>query len=203
MEKIKLNILGLTAAKGAQQAYALILEEEGGPRRLPIIIGAPEAQAIAIALEDIQPPRPLTHNLFKTFMDIVDAQVTEIYIYKMEKGVFFAEITFNVNDAPVVLDARPSDAIALAVQFKAPIFINKEIMDDVGIDFNKKTAEKKTASTTDTAEELTTEEPADDASDLSSYSDEDLYELMQMAINEENYELAARLRDELNKRKES
>ena len=133
MGKIKLNVLGISYSQTQSGAYALVLAEEEGSRRIPIIVGGFEAQAIAIELEGLQPPRPLTHDLFKNFAGSYGIQLIEVNIHKLEEGVFFANVLFDNGDRQMVLDARTSDAIALALRFKCPIYTTDEIVDKAGI----------------------------------------------------------------------
>jgi bifunctional DNase/RNase len=130
---IKLKILGITFSQVQAGAYALVLTEENGSRRVPIIIGTPEAQSIAITLEGLIPPRPLTHDLFITFAKSLNAELKQVNIYKYEDGVFYSELVFDTKEKSICIDARTSDAISLAVRTNAPIFIPEEIMKDVCI----------------------------------------------------------------------
>nr|MDA3852783.1 bifunctional nuclease family protein [Bacteroidales bacterium] len=134
MEKIKLSILGISYNQTKSGAYALILSEEGGRRRIPIIIGGSEAQAIAIHLEGLKPPRPLTHDLFVSFSEAYNIAVKEIFIYKMIDGVFYSEILFDDGKNRIRVDSRTSDAVALAIRFSAPIYIDKKVIDTAGLE---------------------------------------------------------------------
>jgi len=131
MDKIQLTVLGLSASPASNNAYALILKEVNGDRRLPIIIGAFEAQAIALEMENVVPPRPMTHDLLKTIIDSFGGFLTEVYINELKEGTFYARLIFE--DQGVEIDARPSDAIALAVRCNAPIYVNSEILMETGI----------------------------------------------------------------------
>ena len=139
MGKIKLNVLGISYSQTQSGAYALVLSEEEGNRRIPIIVGGFEAQAIAIELEGLSPPRPLTHDLFKNFSETYGIRIIEVNIHKLEDGVFFASILCDNGDRQITLDARTSDAIALALRFKCPIYTTDEIVEKAGIvlDFEK------------------------------------------------------------------
>ncbi|GHV59302.1 hypothetical protein FACS1894182_13190 [Bacteroidia bacterium] len=130
---VQLKILGLTFSQVQAGAYALILAEEGGNRRIPIIVGTPEAQSIAIYLEGLNPPRPLTHDLFIAFARIMDVQLKQIHIDRYVDGIFHSQVIFDTGKETFAMEARTSDAIALAVRVNAPIFIEDEIMDEVGI----------------------------------------------------------------------
>jgi bifunctional DNase/RNase len=201
MRKIKLNVLGISVSQTQSGAYALVLSEEGGERRIPIIIGGFEAQAIAIQLEGLKPPRPLTHDLFKNFADAFKIKLLEINIYKLEEGVFYSNLICLSDKGDIIIDARTSDAIALALRFNCPIFTTEEIMAKAGIvvdiNFDK---EKKQKDTFNEAFEDETE-IFNSENEYSNYSVKELEDLLQEAINDENYEKASQIRDELKKRK--
>lgn len=131
-ERIRLYVLGLSYSQLQSGAYALVLAEENGPRRIPVVIGAAEAQSIAIALEGIRTPRPLTHELFVSFAHAFGVKVREIFIYRFEDGVFSSEITFSDGDRTVVIDSRTSDAIAIAMRTNTPIYTTEDIMQATG-----------------------------------------------------------------------
>jgi len=131
-ERIRLYVLGLSYSQLQSGAYALVLAEEKGPRRIPVVIGAAEAQSIAIALERIRTPRPLTHELFVSFAHAFGVKVKEIFIYRFEDGVFSSEITFSDGERTVVIDSRTSDAIAIAMRTQTPIYTTEEIMQTTG-----------------------------------------------------------------------
>ena len=202
MSLIKLNIKGISYSQTQSGAYALVLSEEEGTRTLPIIIGAFEAQSIAIALEtEIKPPRPLTHDLFKTFSDRFLITVKEVIIHKLVDGVFFSSLICERDGVEEVIDARTSDAIAIAVRFEAPIYTYENILEKAGV-FLKLEEE---FGIEDTSE---SEEDSLDLEDLvikkeSTFSDVSLKELhnqLNDAVADENYELAAKIRDEISKR---
>ncbi|MEN8228939.1 MAG: bifunctional nuclease family protein [Bacteroidota bacterium] len=204
MGKIKLNVLGISYSQTQSGAYALVLSEEEGNRRIPIIVGGFEAQAIAIELEGLTPPRPLTHDLFKNFSDTYGIRILEVNIHKLEDGVFFASILCDNGDMQVTMDARTSDAIALALRFKCPIFTTDEIVDKAGIvlDFEKGSSLEQT----DIPEEQEIETPAEKPKkrtilpNLSESSMEDLRSLLAEAVSKEDYEQASEIRDEINRR---
>ena len=204
MGKIKLNVLGISYSQTQSGAYALVLSEEEGNRRIPIIVGGFEAQAIAIELEGLAPPRPLTHDLFKNFSETYGIRILEVNINKLEDGVFFASILCDNGDRQVTLDARTSDAIALALRFKCPIFTTDEIMEKAGIvlDFEKGSSLEQT----DISEEQEIEAPAEKPKkrtilpNLSESSMEDLRSLLAEAVSKEDYEQASEIRDEINRR---
>ncbi|WP_166385802.1 MULTISPECIES: bifunctional nuclease family protein [unclassified Polaribacter] len=202
MSLIQLTIKGISYSQTQSGAYALVLSEMKGTRTLPIIIGAFEAQSIAIALEtEIKPPRPLTHDLFKTFSDRFSVTVKEVIIHKLVDGVFFSSLVCEKDGVEEILDARTSDAIAIAVRFQAPIYTYENILEKAGI-FLKIEEEFGIEDT---------EESEEDALDIdaliikkeSSFSDvslEALHDQLDNAVSDENYELAAKIRDEISKR---
>ncbi|MCS7000048.1 MAG: bifunctional nuclease family protein [Bacteroidota bacterium] len=204
MAKIEVEILGLTASAGSNGAYALILKETGGERRLPIVIGAPEAQAIAAELEGVRPTRPMTHDLLKNIIEQAGGTVSEVCIVDLRESIFYAQITIEGLDLHV--DARPSDAIALAVRFRAPIYVMDTVLDEAGI-------------TPEHEEEFIDEDDDDDDDQdelmrlLQQQEEqedeprparrgptsrlEQLRRELDQAIRDEDYERAARIRDEI------
>ncbi|MBE7652128.1 bifunctional nuclease family protein [Tenacibaculum finnmarkense] len=207
MSLIKLNIKGISYSQTQSAAYALVLSETGGERTLPIIIGAFEAQSIAIALEkEIRPPRPLTHDLFKTFSDRFSIKVIQVVIHKLVDGVFYSSLICERDGFEQVIDARTSDAIALAVRFDAPIFTYENILDKAGV-FLKMDEEliiEEDLESDEIAFSLEDEYDDDDNdNDEQGYSNLSLQELNEQlneAVANENYELAAEIRDEISKR---
>ncbi len=199
MEKrVKLRVQGITNSQVQSGAYALILAEEKGIRRIPIIVGMPEAQSIAIALEGLKPPRPLTHDLFATFAQAFGIRLTEVYIYRFEEGIFYSELLFTDGDRSIKVDSRTSDAIAIALRVKCDIYTSEEIVRQAGI----------------VLEDDVEEEPAQ--VDLSEVDmDEEINKLLtgmnvseleaqlKQAVEQEDYELAKLVRDELQNRKET
>lgn len=202
MEKIKLEIVGLSYSQTQSGAYALVLGESEGKRRLPIIIGGFEAQAIAIELEKMAPSRPLTHDLFKSMAKQFDIAVNEVLIYNLVEGIFYAKIICSTPDREVELDARTSDAIALAVRFGCPIFTYEFILSSAGILLDDESIRESQKSE---EEELLEEEdvpaPKKTKEDIASMSTSDLEKKLNEAIANEEYERASRIRDELNNRK--
>ncbi len=199
MKKIKLDIVGLSYSQTQSGAYALVLGEVSGRRRLPIIIGSFEAQAIAIEIEKMTPSRPLTHDLFKSFAQAYQIEVQEVIIYNLVDGIFYAKLICSDGKRSVEIDARTSDAIAVAVRFDCPIFTYEFILSTAGIviegnDFvyleniNEAPEEKSVSAS---------------VSGYASISTEELKTKLQEALAEESYEKAAKIRDELNKRKAS
>ncbi len=203
MSLVKLTIKGISYSQTQNGAYALILNEVDGERKLPIVIGAFEAQSIAIALEkDITPPRPLTHDLFKNFAERFGIVVKQVIIHKLVDGVFYSSIICERDKIEEIIDARTSDAIALALRFKAPIFTYKNILDKAGI-YLKTTPSQKNVSKGDESvlEDLIMGESAIPAKeDYSRLSVKELNNMLDEAVKNENYELAARVRDEISKR---
>ena len=206
MSLVRLNIKGISYSQTQSGAYALILSEVDGQRKLPIVIGAFEAQSIAIALEkDIQPPRPLTHDLFKNFSDRFDIVVKQVIIHKLVDGVFYASLICERDTLEEIIDARTSDAIALALRFSAPIFTYKNILEKAGIILktdSKKEDEENQPEDVLLFDDLEFESDEIKVSDngYSSKSIKKLQELLTKAVADEDYETAAKLRDEISKR---
>jgi bifunctional DNase/RNase len=184
-----MDILGLSTSPSSGGAYALILNEVEGNRRLPIIIGTFEAQAIALELEHIKPPRPMTHDLLKNMIQNFDSDVKQVFINDLSEGTFFAKIIYENGGQEMEQDARPSDAIALAVRFNAEIYVATEILDEAGI----------VSEGEEGGELTTTSESQQQTKEMSKL--EKLENELQTAIDTENYEKAARLRDEIQKLK--
>ncbi|NTV05477.1 MAG: bifunctional nuclease family protein [Chlorobiaceae bacterium] len=192
MRKLQVDILGLSTSPHTNGAYALILYELEGKRKLPIIIGGFEAQAIALKLENIKPPRPFTHDLFKNIADAFHLHVNEIIIDELHNETFYAKVVCEVNGEVHEIDARPSDAIAIAVRFNAPLFVTEEIMNEAGIKEEQK----------EEGEEDASMEPKETTPAALLNPDTLLEELqsdLNDAISNENYEEAARLRDEISR----
>lgn len=206
MNHIKLNIKGISYSQTQVGAYALILEEEIGNRKLPIIIGSFEAQAIAIALEkDLKYNRPLTHDLFVSFARAFHIDIDSVLIYKLEDGVFYAQISAkNKEGLSINVDARTSDSIALAVRYNAPIYARKEVLDKAGIYLDmidEDEDENVNKAIQAIEEELNSLVETDEDNYLEDFSIPELDTMLQEAIENEDYEKAAQLRDEIDKRK--
>ena len=203
MSLIKLSVRGISYSQTQSGPYALIFSEESGTRKLPIIIAKTEAQSISIALEaNIKPPRPLTHDLFKNFADKFGIVVKEVIIHKLIDGVFFSSLVCVKDDKEVLLDSRTSDAVALAIRFNAPIYTYKMILDQAGINLNIEKQKPKAAVENETEFVVDLENVKQEASfNLADLSVQELERLLEVAIEEENYEEAAKLRDEIEKRK--
>lgn len=205
MSLIKLNIKGISYSQTQNGAYALILSEENGPRKLPIVIGAFEAQSIAIALEaDIKPPRPLTHDLFKNFCDQFAIKIKQVIIHKLVDGVFYSSIIAEQNNHEEIVESRTSDAIALALRFDAPVFTYKDILKKAGIYLQ--TAKDKSVEEEEKSQisldTLTKSKNPSASLNLSSKSLNELNAILKEAVEAEDYEKAARVRDEIRKRKD-
>ncbi|MCK4570156.1 MAG: bifunctional nuclease family protein [Bacteroidales bacterium] len=194
MDKIRLEIIGMSYSQSQSGAYALILGEHGGVRRLPIIIGGFEAQAIAVELEKMKPSRPLTHDLFKNFAEHYNVFIKEVIIDKFLEGVFFAKLICLQGDSESEIDARTSDAVALAIRFRCPIYTYENIMSEAGIVMEDKAEEMQDQD----EEEIN---PESDSEEFTSHTPEELEEMLQKAIKNEEYERASKIRDEIKNRK--
>jgi len=195
MQKIRLNILGLSVSQTQSGAYALVLAEEKGERRMPIIIGPVEAQAIAIQLEGLKPPRPLTHDLIKNIALAFEIVLLEVTIYKLEEGIFYSELLCEMDGKEVKIDSRTSDAVALALRFRCPIYTNEDILSKAGIVMESDDLKEAT-------KEPTGKKPGSSPS-FSQYTLQELEELLSEAVQNEDYEKASVLRDEINNRKKN
>ncbi len=205
MSLVRLNIKGISYSQTQNGAYALILSEEDGERKLPIVIGAFEAQSIAIALEkEIKPPRPLTHDLFKNFSDRFEIVIKQVIIHKLVDGVFYSSIICEKDQLEEIIDARTSDAIALALRFKAPIFTYKNILDKAGIYLKTPGNEDEISKKEEAViEELIMGEEKESRSyseDFSKHTLKELKNMLDQAVVNEDYEKAAAIRDEISKR---
>ena len=205
MSLVKLTIKGISYSQTQNGAYALILNEVDGDRKLPIVIGAFEAQSIAIALEkEIKPPRPLTHDLFKNFADRFGIIVKQVIIHKLVDGVFYSSIICERDKIEEIIDARTSDAIALALRFSAPIFTYKNILEKAGIYLK---ANPLDAGSTDNIDDVLsnpetygTEETNTSGTTYSKNTPAELNQMLDAAVENEDYEKAAKIRDEISKR---
>ncbi|PLX05262.1 MAG: hypothetical protein C0594_07900 [Marinilabiliales bacterium] len=193
MHKIRLNVMGLSYSQTQAGAYALVLSEEEGNRRIPIIIGGFEAQAIAIELEGLKPPRPLTHDLIVSFATEYDISIEEVNIYKLEEGIFHSELICNNKKNRVRIDARTSDAVALALRFKCPIFTTEAIVEKAGIILDLEEDVEKQQK-----EEVSekSENKSNPTGDYKSLNNEELQKALDEAIANEDYEKASKIRDE-------
>ena len=193
-DKIRLKVVGLTYSQIQSGAYALILGEVEGKHRVPVVIGAPEAQSIALELEGIIPPRPLTHDLFESFVQAFGIKLLQVYIYKFEDGIFFSELTFSDGERQIVLDSRTSDAIAIAIRTKSPIYTNHEILTTTGF----------VVETDDTTLHAGNDDMSIDNSEpkLENYAIEELESMLAKYIDNEEYEEAAKIQGIINAKKD-
>ncbi len=200
MNKIGLEIIGLSYSQTQSGAYALVLGEKEGIRRLPIIIGGFEAQAIAIELENMTPSRPLTHDLFKTFAYTFEIKIKEVIIYNLVEGIFFAKLICNQNGKEVEIDARTSDAIALAVRFNCPVYTFEFILSSAGIILDEDSDNIDYEGGDIPEEDELAEMVEESSKDITKKSNSELEELLNDAIKQEDYEKASIIRDEINRR---
>lgn len=194
--KIKLEILGLSSSQSQSGSFALVLGEVGGNRRLPIIIGMFEAQAIAIEIEKITPNRPMTHDLFKSFAFNFGYEVKEIFISDLKEGVFFAKILCQYGGKTVEIDARPSDAIAIGLRFNVEIYTNETILTEAGIVLTEEDEEVRDVKQRSSGQS----KPAPTSKKLEDLPSDQLNKMLDEALSKEDYEWAAKIRDEINKR---
>ena len=182
-ERVKLRVMGLSYSQLQSGAFALILAQVDGPYRIPVVIGTPEAQSIAIKMEGLTPPRPLTHDLFTSFAHAFGVKLKEVFIYKFEDGIFSSELTFTDGERTIVLDSRTSDAIAIAMRTKAPIYTTKTILDETGFILDNESVQP---------EYEDTQEPAPR---IENYALEELERTLEHLIEIEDYEEAARVKE--------
>lgn len=198
MNKVQVDIFGLTDRGMSQGAFALILKESDGPRRMPIIIGVPEAQAIANELEGVRAQRPMTHDLLRNVIEALGGRLREVVIHSLKEGTFYASLIFDFSDLEI--DARPSDAIAIAVRCGAPIFVAEEILDEAAVEQSDQTMSEEDAEEAEEEEEGAVIPPVkEEMEQVPLTYREKLERELEDAIRAEDYEKAARLRDELNK----
>ena len=191
MSLIRLTIDRISYSQNTNGAYALLLNEKGGERKLPIVIGGFEAQSIAVALEkEIKPPRPLTHDLFKNFSDCFEINLKQVIIHKIVDGVFFSSLICVRDKIEEIIDSRTSDAIALAVRFNSPIFTYESVLETAGIVLKSNT--KKSVIKSSKSENF----------EFNKMSKNQIKKAIEIAVKNEDYELAAKLRDEINKKNE-
>lgn len=188
--RIKLNVLGITYAQIQKGAYALILAEEDGPRRIPIVISSSEAQAIAMRLEHLVAPRPLTHDLFVSFAHSFGVRLMEVFIYKFDDGVFCSELLFDDGTRRICIDSRTSDAVAIAMRARAPIYTTEDIVREFGIVFDESSSSQSA---------VKEEEPGN----WTDMDNEELQERLNQAVASEAYELASQIQQELKKREKN
>ncbi len=193
-KKVKLTVLGFSFNQTQSGTYGLVLAEDGGLRRLMIVVGAPEAQSIAFKLQNTEPPRPLTHDLFESFMSNFGIVLQEVYIYKYENGVFYSQLIFRQDDRVVSIDSRTSDAIGIALRTKSSIFTTEKIMKDLAVVFSS------TDEDTDSKDFVSGNDSTEYIDTYAMLSKDELESMLKDAISHEDYELASVLKDELDKR---
>ena len=198
MKKIELEIVALSHSITQTHSYAVVLGEVNGLRRLPIVIGGFEAQAIAVALEKMQPSRPLTHDLMKNFMNAFGVELNEIIINDLQEGIFFSKLVCSTEHDTVEIDSRTSDALALAVRFGCPIYTYENILESAGIMMEETSGKKKKAAQGETVEDVRT-----GSEDLKAMSMEELNTLLNEVLESEDYIRAIAIRDEINSRKKN
>tara|TARA_Y100001935_G_scaffold218517_1_gene191317 strand:- start:145 stop:762 length:618 start_codon:yes stop_codon:yes gene_type:complete len=202
MELVELKIQGISYSDNTSGAFALILQETNGSRKLPIVIGGFEAQAIAIGLEKkIKTSRPLTHELFKSFADKFGIKLNHIIISKLKDGVFFSNIVLENNGDLIRIDSRTSDAIALSIRFNAPIFVKKDILDKAGFDDDEKYSEEINFTDDNFFKDENSKKSFIKSKDIKKISTNNIKKMLENSLQNEDYEMAAKLRDELNSRK--
>lgn len=190
-DRVKLKVMGITYSQIQNGAYALVLAEENGDRRIPIIIGTAEAQSIAIRLEHLTPPRPMTHDLFASFAQGFGIRLREVFVYHYEDGVFSSELLFDDGTRQIRIDSRTSDAIAIALRTQSPIYTTEKIISEAGIIFQEEPKEKKKEETKTVKRKH-----------LNDYSTKELKERLEEAVRMEAYEKAALIQQELKKREQ-
>ena len=194
MKKVRLKVIGISYSQTQSGAYALILAEENGNRRIPIVIGGFEAQAIVVKLENLVPPRPLTHDLLLLFSAEFGITMFEVLIYKLEEGVFYSRLLCNNGEKEVLIESRTSDAVALALRFECPIYITEDILDKVGITITPSTADENVKPAVNDILEP-------EKIKFDGYSTDELLKMIDEAVKTESYEKAATIRDEIERRK--
>lgn len=194
MDRIRLKVLGLSYSMSQTGAYALILSDEADLHRIPIVIGMPEAQSIAIQLEKLQPQRPLTHDLIKSLTDSLEVSLKEVLIYRLDAGIFYSELYFETPMRIVKIDSRTSDAVALALRYGAPVYTTPEIIEKAGILVNQDVREQQQG-------EIHTGVVNVEENQFKEYTIQELTKLMNEAIRNEDYEQASKFRDLLKARK--
>lgn len=203
-DKIRLRVLGLSYSQVQSGAYALLLSEENGKHKIPVVIGAAEAQSIAIKIEGIVAPRPLTHDLFVSFAHAFGVKLTEVYIYKFEDGIFYSELTFSDGNRSVQLDARTSDAIAIAMRTHTPIYTTREVISETGFIVEDEDVTDDSSNDAGSGDQDTASVSGADyfaEPKLENYAIEELERTLQQLTEDENYEEAARVNEILQRKK--
>jgi bifunctional DNase/RNase len=196
MNKIELRVMAISRSVTQSSNYAVVLGELEGARRLPVIIGSAEAQAIAIAIEGMVGPRPMTHDLFKNTLETLQTELREIIISDLKEGIFFARLVLERNGEIIEVDSRTSDALALATRFDCPIYTYEDILESAGIVLEGETEQEMEAVANE-------DEPQEKEQSLASYTVGELNSMLEEVLNDENYERAAQIRDEIKRRQES
>lgn len=201
-DRVRLYVLGISYSRLQSGAFALLLAQKDGPYRIPVVIGAPEAQAIAMKIEGVLPPRPLTHDLFVSFTHAFGIKLKEVFIYKFEDGIFSSELTFTDGTREIAIDSRTSDAIAIAMRTNAPIFTTKALLKETGFIIENEQAGNNSDNTANTNDETESREEATNFTPrLENYAIEQLEATLQSLIEEENYEEAAKVSEILERKK--
>lgn len=201
--RVRLHILGLSYSQIQTGAYALILAEDNGPRRIPVVIGASEAQSIAIKMEGVIPPRPMTHDLFVSFAHGFGVTLREVFIYKFQDGIFYSELTFSDGDRQIVLNSRTSDAIAIAIRSKSPIYTTPKILEETGFVMEMPEENEKGENDSDDApESFAGDETFNPDVPIERFSIEELERTLAHCIEHEDYEEASRVSEILRRKKE-
>lgn len=195
MDKVRLKVLGLSYSMSQAGAYALILSDEEDHYRIPIVIGMPEAQSIAIQLERIQPQRPLTHDLIKILADAMKVKLKEVFIYRFDAGIFYSELFFESSKNMIKVDSRTSDAIALALRYGCPIYSTPEIIEKAGVVVVRNDEQGE--------EEATVIKTIEVSNEMEEYSVQELTKMLEEAIQNEEYERASKIRDMLKEKNKS
>jgi bifunctional DNase/RNase len=202
MKKVELEIVALSHSISQTHSYAVVLGEIDGLRRLPIVIGGFEAQAIAVALERMQPTRPLTHDLFANFMSAFSIELTEVLIYRLDEGVFYAKLVCRNNDELVEIDSRTSDALAMAVRASCKIYTYENILDTAGMFLENESSDSDTSSTSSQKIPTGSSKSSSSDADMRKMTLEELNTLLQTVLEQEDYVRAINIRDEINRRNE-
>lgn len=202
-DRIRLKVLGLSFSQLQINAYALILAQADGPYRIPVVIGPAEAQSIAVSMEQVTPPRPMTHDLFMSFSHAFGIKLTEVFIYKFEDGIFYSEMTFTDGERTIVTDARTSDAVAIALRSQTPIYTTRAILDETGflMDEEEDKRHKESAEETVMESETPYEPSGSPEPKIENYTIEELERTLSKLISQENYEEAAKVSEILNRKK--
>ncbi len=199
-DRVRLKVLGISYSQIQTGAYALILAQSDGPYRIPVVIGAAEAQSIALRMESITPPRPMTHDLFVSFAHAFGVKLTDVFIYKFEDGIFSSELTFTDGDRTIKIDSRTSDAIAIAMRTGTPIYTTRNILDETGFIMEVQSDEDLDNDDEDSDQDYSVETPFSEPK-LENYTVEELERTLEKLIRDEQYEEAAKVSELIKKKK--